>query len=106
MIHGTVVRGTTPMHSFELPYPKTTIKDIRIIYGQSGRQLFVKTINDCIFEDNSVLVSLSQEDTFLFVSNKRVNIEIKLIMTDGTIIGTEEPIVLKVINSMSDEVID
>jgi hypothetical protein len=33
MIHGLVIRGTTPEHEFELPYPVEMVEDIRVVYG-------------------------------------------------------------------------
>jgi hypothetical protein len=33
MIQGYVIRGTTPTHEFEIPYPIDIVKNIRIIYA-------------------------------------------------------------------------
>jgi hypothetical protein len=66
MLHGYIIRGTTPTHEFELPYPRALIEDVRVIYGQKGKALFTKTINDCVIEDNKISISLIQEETFLF----------------------------------------
>jgi hypothetical protein len=33
MLQGSIIRGTTPLHSFELLYPIEIIDDIRVIYG-------------------------------------------------------------------------
>jgi hypothetical protein len=49
---------------------------------------------------------LIQEETFLFVPNKHLNIEIRIKLINGKVVRTEEPIILRVIDSMSDEVID
>jgi hypothetical protein len=33
MIDGIVIRGTTPIHEFEIPYPIEIVKNIRITYA-------------------------------------------------------------------------
>lgn len=106
MIQGIVIRGTTPTHDFELPYPKELIDDIRIVYGQNNKTIFTKTKDDCILTEDKISVSLIQEETFLFAPKKRLEIEVRLKLTNGKVVRTEEPIVLRVIDSMSDEVID
>jgi hypothetical protein len=106
MIHGTVIRGTTPTHDFELPYPMDLVDDVRVVYGQKGKALFVKSINDCDVSEGKISVSLIQEETFLFAPEKNVNIEVRIKLTNGLIVRNEDPIVLKVIDSMSDEVIE
>ena len=106
MIDGTVIRGTTPEHEFELPYPVELVEDIRVVYGQGGKALFAKGFSECEVSDGKITVSLIQEETFLFTPRKHLNIEIRLKLTNGKVVRTEEPIVLRVIDSMSDEVID
>lgn len=106
MLHGSVIRGTTPEHEFELPYPKEMVEDIRVVYGQGGKALFTKGLGECEISDGKITVSLIQEETFLFVPNKHLNIEVRIKLTNGKVVRSEEPIILKVIDSMSDEVID
>jgi hypothetical protein len=33
MLQGIIIRGTTPTHEFDLPYPETEIADLRVTYG-------------------------------------------------------------------------
>ena len=33
MLDGTIIRGTTPEHEFELPYPIELVSDFRVVYG-------------------------------------------------------------------------
>jgi hypothetical protein len=106
MLQGLVIRGTTPEHEFDLPYPREMVEDIRVTYGQGGKALFTKTINDCEISDGKIIVSLIQEETFLFAPKKQLYIEIRIKLTNGKVVRTEEPIVLRVIDSMNEEVID
>ena len=106
MLNGYIIRGTTPTHEFELPYPQALIEDIRVVYGQNGKALFTKDLGECEISDGKITVSLIQEETFLFVPNKHLNIEVRIKLTNGKVVRTEDPIILRVIDSMSDEVID
>ena len=51
MYHGIVIRGTTPQHEFEIPYPEEVISDVRITYGQNKKALFTKVLNDCKIQE-------------------------------------------------------
>lgn len=106
MYHGTVICGTTPEHEFELPYPADAINKIRIVYGQKNKPIFTKTEKDCKFIDGKALVNLSQKETFMFSAGKPVCIEIRIKLVDGSVVRSEEPILLEVIDSMDKEVID
>lgn len=106
MLHGIVIRGTTPTHEFVLPYPKEIIKDLRIIYGQNKKALFVKTAEECYFGEGVVSVKLTQEETFLFNPGKKLYIEIRVRLINDEIVSTEDPIILRVLDTMDEEVID
>ena len=106
MIQGNIIRGTTPRQEFSLPCPSDMIDDIRITYGQRNKALFTKTIEDCEIVGDKIFVSLIQEETFLFAPGKQVQVELRTKLTDGSVIGTEEPLVFRVINSMNEEVME
>lgn len=106
MIQGTIIRGTTPKHVFDLPYPREEISNIRIIYGQNGKSLFVKLGKDCSFLDKKVEVSLSQEDTYLMKPNKILDVEIKIKLVNNNVVRPEEPIHYRVLDSMDAEIME
>ena len=106
MIHGIVIRGTTPEHEFDLPYPRELVQSLRVTYGQKGKVVFTKRWGDCQITEDKIIVSLTQEETFLFSARNLLEIEIRLKLTNGKVVRTEEPIVLRVIDTMDDEVIE
>ena len=105
MLQGTIIRGTTPTHDFELPYPKDYIKDARITYGQNGREIFSKKLAQCKFTEGVLSVTLTQEDTFSFLPKGHVSIELRVQLADGGVIRNEEPIELRIVDSMNSEVL-
>lgn len=108
MIHGIVIRGTTPTHEFDLPYPIEIIQSLRITYGQSRKPVHIKKLGEygCEVTDGKLKVSLNQIETFAFNPSKHVFIEIRIKLNNGKVVRTEEPIVLKVVDTMDEEVMD
>lgn len=106
MLQGTIIRGTTPKHDFELPYPIEFINELRITYGQGKKAIFTKTKEDCTFNKDSFSLQLSQEETFLLTPKKNLYIEIRIKLVDGQVVRTDEPIVLRVLGTMDDEVME
>ena len=104
MLQGTVIRGTTPLHEFELPYPLEIIKEVRIAYGQNNKTIFIKTTEECEIEEGKLSVRLAQEDTFSLRPGKKLYIEIRIKMVDDQVVRSEEPVVLRVIDTLDEEV--
>lgn len=105
MLQGTIIRGTTPTHDFELPYPQDFVKDVRLTYGQNGKEIFSKVLKDCSFENGVLSVKLTQEDTFSFLPKGNVFIEMRVLLSDGGVIRNEDSIELRMMDSMNREVL-
>ena len=71
--------GTTPTHTFTLPFPVDEIKSVRIIYSQGDKPLFVKETDDCTLENNTITVKLTQEDTLKFDHKKSVFVQVRVL---------------------------
>lgn len=106
MIQGIIIRGTTPTEEFELPCSANEIKDLRIIFGQSKKGLFTKYRNECELKNNKVLVSLSQDETYLFNPNKKLYVEIRVQTYDNKIISTKNPTVFLIADTMDEEIME
>lgn len=79
-------RGTTPTHTFTVPFDTAGISEARVIYSQQGRTVLVKT--DLTMEKNVITVRLTQEDTFRF-SPDRVDIQLRVKFPDGTVLASD-----------------
>ena len=71
-------KGTTPIHVFILPFDTNTIENAVITYSQKGRIIFEKWKDDCIFEDNTITVNLSQEETLKFERSSPAKIQLRV----------------------------
>lgn len=85
MIQGVIIQGTTPEHEFVLPFEVSQIRELRVSYGQKGREVLVKYDEDCVFSGKSIKVKLTQEDTFLFNDRSVVEVQIKALKTNEEI---------------------
>lgn len=79
-----MIRGTTPTHLFRLPFDTSRIREIRILYAQGGQLVLEKTGADCVMEENTVSVTLSQEETLQFSHRETVDCQIRVLTMDGT----------------------
>ena len=58
-----IARGSTPTHSFGIPFDTSAITGIRIIYAQNGEEVFQKKTADCTITDHDVSTTLTQSET-------------------------------------------
>ncbi len=80
------MRGTTPTFTFNLPIEVSTIKTLYItILGSGGNTMHVveKTLADCTKTENSVAVTLTQEETLGFVESATVEIQLRGVDVTG-----------------------
>lgn len=88
-------RGTTPTHTFELPFDVATVKEVQILYVQSNHYKaeemtkIIKTTKDCKMEGNTVSVELTQEDTLALTHKLQVSIQLRVLTFDGTALVSE-----------------
>ena len=74
-----MIKGTTPTHTFSMPFGEEMIKAIEICYAQNGEVMLSKGIEDCTIEGNTISVKLSQEDTLEFAEGVCVEIQIRIL---------------------------
>lgn len=89
-----MIRGTTPTHTFTIPFNVSQIKDLRISYAQGKNIILVKTIEDCILNEKTIKLALSQEDTLKFLSTPQVKCQVKILTTDDTVLCSKIKVVL------------
>lgn len=82
-------RGTTPTHVFSFPeeYADTVFSAVYVTYYQDGKTVLEKTGNSLSFLDNTVTLTLTQEETLLF-SEGQVKIQIRARTAAGTAVAS------------------
>jgi hypothetical protein len=80
-------KGTTPTHTFTLPFDASSMAKVRVIYSQNDRRILVK--DNCTVSGATVTVQLSQADTYLFDHKKPVEIQLRLLTHGGGVMNSE-----------------
>ena len=85
-----MIRGTTPTHTFILPFDAKTIDKIKITYSQLDKIILTKTDKDITINKNEAVVVLTQADTFKFSDkNGAVSIQIRVLTTGGDALASK-----------------
>lgn len=80
-----MTRGTTPTIKIKFPFAVASITQIRVYFMQGSETVLVKEETDCSFEDDTVSVPLTEEETFMFSPKKRC--EIRCRFATGGVVG-------------------
>lgn len=99
-----ITRGTTPKHTFVVPFNTSEIVKVLVVYSQNDIEVFHKKTEECTMSDNNVIVKLSQEDTLKLRHGQKVQIQLKVLKTDGDVY-VSVIIVTTVLKCLSDEVL-
>lgn len=86
MIYG----GTTPTHTFTLPFDASLIEEVHIVYAQNGKSVLVKRRSDCELNGNEIVVKLSQKDTLMLDNSTLVSIQIRVLTVDGEALASDK----------------
>lgn len=84
-----MIRGTTPTHTFSLPFGTDMIKAIEIAYAQNDTVLLTKSNADCTLAGNNVTVKLTQEDTFLFADGACVEVQVRVLTVGDEVAASD-----------------
>lgn len=78
-------RGTTPTHTFALPFEVSIISALRITYKQENNVILTKEKDDCTLTDNVINVKLRQEETLKFKCNAPAKVQLRIVRNDDVI---------------------
>lgn len=77
--------GTTPTHRFHLPMDTSILSEIRVVYHQRGTEVLRKETEHVKLDGNTIVVGLTQEETFLFDHVAPVAIQLRVKEKTGKI---------------------
>lgn len=99
-----MIRGTTPIHTFTIPFDTSLLHKVKIVYAQDEIPIITKNIEDCTLNGFDIKVKLSQEDTLAFNCKKFVEIQIRVLTKHGEAL-TSLPMKESVERCLDDEVL-
>ena len=82
-------QGTTPTHTFLLPFDSSNIKTLELTYAQDDIVRITKGLDDCTLEGDVVAVELSQEETFLFDTMTPIQMQLRVLTHTDQAYATE-----------------
>ena len=83
-------RGTTPTHTFSLPFETSLLANLYITYtDKSNVTLLEKDLSNCALNGKNVSVTLTQEETLLFTGRQQARLQLRAITTDGTALASK-----------------
>ena len=88
-----IMQGTTPTHTFTVPFDTSVIKTARFVYTQDDEAKIIKEGDDVKLEGNEVSTTLTQEDTFLLRPCGTVYLLLR-VLTEGGDAQTSDPVTL------------
>lgn len=84
-----MIRGSTVTHIFNIPLEANDIKELKITYAQGENIVFYKKKNDCTIADNTIALTLTQEDTFKLDSSQHVKIQLRVLTDKGVVMSSK-----------------
>lgn len=97
-------RGTTPTHTFTLPFETSLVAKLRVIYAQRDIVKIVKKECHAELDGNTIRVKLSQNDTLRLSCNLKTEIQVKVLTHTGESF-VSEIITVKTERCLIDEVL-
>lgn len=83
------IRGTTPTVTFSLPFDVSTIRNCEVYFAQNDELLVTKAMEDCVLEDRTLSVTLTQSDTLQFDDDAKLEMQIRFVFTNGAVDATQ-----------------
>lgn len=88
-----MIRGTTPTHTFTLPFHSSLVQSAMIIYAQNDKEVFHKDIYECVLSDNTISTTLTQEDTLKFNHRFNVQVQVRILTVEGVAMASYENVI-------------
>lgn len=97
-------RGTTPTHTFKIPFDVSLVQKAMVIYAQNDTEVFRKEDAECVMQGDEISVTLAQEDTLKLDYNHMVQIQLRVLTTDNKALASAIKI-MSVKKCLNDEVL-
>lgn len=86
-----MIRGTTPVLEFELPFDTKLIAEAYVTISQNQKAVFEKNFAECIHSGKLLKVNLSQEDALKLESccNSYAEIQVRVRTKEGEALASD-----------------
>lgn len=101
----SIRRGTTPAFGCTLDFGQANISVLWLTFSQGGAEKFTKTLPDLSWEGRRFGFRLTQEETLMFKADELADVQLRLLLIDGTALGSK-PVPFLVTGIRKDGVIE
>lgn len=84
-----MIRGTTPVLEFTLPFSTSTLAEAYISFAQRKEIIFEKTLSDCTCDSDTLTLKLTQAETLSLKENRSTEIQIRAKTIDGDALASD-----------------
>lgn len=84
-----MIRGTTPTHTFKLPFSSDSVEECEVVYAQNDREIVRKRTADCEITGDVVKCTLTQAETLEFKARRPLQVQIRVLTTAGKVVGSQ-----------------
>ena len=84
-----MIRLTTPLLEFELPFSTGEISILNIAFKQRGRVVLEKGLSDVELQKTVLLLKLTQEDTEKLIGDEYMNIQLRCVLFGDEAIASD-----------------
>lgn len=84
-----MIRATTPTHTFNIPIEANKIQEILVTYRQVGRNILEKKNSDMTNDGNAWSLTLTQQETKLFMADTKVEVQVRVLTTGGDALASK-----------------
>ena len=84
-----MIRGTTPTHIFTTDIDLRGAAVLFLTYKQNQAKVLEKNIEDVTIEEDKITVTLTQQETLMFNTTMRVEMQIRVRFPDGSALASD-----------------
>ena len=81
--------GSTPKHEFTLPFDVSLVREFKVTYKQQKKIILEKHLVDFEVNDNTLSITLTQEETFLFDEGVIIELQARVLTMGGDAITSD-----------------
>lgn len=94
-----MIRGTTPVFTFKLPFNVDLLAEVWVTFEQNGSEIFNKRLCECEHDGDTITVGLTQEETLKLKCHCFTQVQVRALTVDGTALAS------KIIKIYTDEIL-
>ena len=98
-------KTTTPTFNLIIPYKADEINNFVLSFVQQGQTVFTFTQDDCVVTDNKITLTLSQEQSAVFVHRYPIHLQVRIMLSSGVVVSSAVEHIY-VHRSLNDSILD